>query len=138
MRQYLHFLTKGDCILILSLLLFSSVGVFGPRFYFSQLSQGLQASIIVIQVDGEEYKRIPLKEDGSPYTIPVEGSIGVSQVEIHGDRVRMKEAPAPDHYRIAVQTGWISRPGPMIINMPNRVAIWIEGLDPDGLDGVSW
>lgn len=79
-----------------------------------------------------------MREEEPSYTLAVEGLIGISRVEIDGKRARMQEAPAPDHYRIAVQTGWISRPGPMIINMPNRVALWIEGIDEDGLDGLSW
>lgn len=138
MSRYFAYVTPADRLLILLLLLFSFFGVFGPRFYFHQLSQGLQGRLLVIQVEGEEYKRIPMIEEEPSYTLPVEGSIGLSIIEIDGERVRMREAPAPDHYKIAVQTGWISRPGPMIINMPNRVALYIKGVDEDGLDGLTW
>lgn len=138
MRQYLGFFKVGDLILIFLLCIFSSLGIFGPRYYFNNLANTNDRMVIVIQVDGQQYKRIPLGAEESSYILLVEGVIGTSKVQVEASRVRMKEAPAPDHYRIAVNTGWISRPGPMIINMPNRVAIWIEGVNEDGLDGITW
>lgn len=131
-------LKTGDIFLVLLLFILSSLGIFFPRYLFHRQARDLEGMVTVIQVDGQERRRIPLEKGEPPYILSVEGVLGISQVEIEGERVRMKEAPAPDHYRIAVNTGWISRPGPMIINMPNRVAIWIEGLDEEKLDGMTW
>lgn len=138
MQGAIQEIKRGDILLVLLLLLLSSLGIIFPRIYFQYQSREMEGLVTVIQVDGKEYGRIPLVEGEPSYTLSVEGILGVSQVEICGNRVRMREAPAPDHYRIAVNTGWISRPGPIIVNMPNRVAIWIEGFHEREMDGMTF
>jgi hypothetical protein len=49
----------------------------------------------------------------------------------------MKKAPERDPEKVCEKTGWIDQPGPMIICVPNQIAIWIEKKDAE-LDGISW
>ncbi len=137
MLRYFKYLTGWDIALITLLILLSLAGVLGPVVYYRYFAPEPEERMVIIQVEGEEYMRLNLEEEEDKI-IEVAGLIGISEVELSEGRVRMKSAPPPDHYRIAVDTGWISRPGPMIVNMPNRVAVWIEESSPGDLDGVTW
>jgi hypothetical protein len=62
----------------------------------------------------------PLKDiaDG---TIPVEGPLGTTIVEVSQGRVRVLSSPCPEH--ICMNTGWISKTGQLIVCMPNRIVV---------------
>ena len=105
--------------------------------YFSNNEE--QNSFIYIKDSSKEVKRIPFSEtyQEEPMIIKVEGPLGTSIIEAHNGRVRLKEAPEEDPAKICEKTGWISKPGPSIICVPNKVSIWIEQTNSD-LDAVSW
>jgi len=105
--------------------------------YFNQSED--QEAYIYIKDKTKDINRIPLsdtyKED--PIIIELEGPLGISVIEAHNGRVRLKEAPEEDPSKICEKTGWISKPGPSIICVPNKISIWIERSNSE-LDAISW
>lgn len=60
--------------------------------------------------------------------LTIEGDLGTSTIEIAPNRIRMQEAPCPDH--TCVKTGWIYHSGQIIACVPNRIIIRIQGDNP--------
>ncbi|MCF8009580.1 MAG: NusG domain II-containing protein [Halanaerobiales bacterium] len=139
MQNINKFLTFYDKILIVFIIVFS-LGMIIYPFVSAYLSdeQDLQSSIY-IKVGSNQVQKIPLtdtyRED--PLMIEVNGPLGMSIIEAYNGRVRLKEAPKEDPAKICEKTGWISKSGPSIICVPNRVSIWIEEENSD-IDTVSW
>ncbi|HKL13161.1 MAG TPA: NusG domain II-containing protein [Halanaerobiales bacterium] len=139
MEKITRYLTVYDKILIIVIIVISLIMIAYPFIsaYFSNNEE--QNSFIYIKDSSKEVKRIPFSEtyQEEPMIIKVEGPLGTSIIEAHNGRVRLKEAPEEDPAKICEKTGWISKPGPSIICVPNKVSIWIEQTNSD-LDAVSW
>ncbi|MEW6229491.1 MAG: NusG domain II-containing protein [Bacillota bacterium] len=95
----------------------------------------------VIEVDNQQIRRIPFSQVTGVATIDVPARNGrKATVEVASDgRVRISESDCPD--KICVRTGWITRPGQVIVCLPNRIVVEIEGDPQDGrhsLDGVAY
>lgn len=58
------------------------------------------------------------------------------KVEIKNNSIRIVESDCP--HRICVHSGAISRPGEIIVCVPNKVMIEIQGKDESGFDAVSY
>ncbi len=139
MNNLWRFLTFYDKLLIISLIIISVFFIFSPlRFLLSGRGDSDNYEII-IQSTIRGQQRIPLQDTYGEKSIllSVEGPIGLSIIEAYQGRVRLVEAPEEDPEKICEKTGWISEPGPMIICVPNKISIWIEGSNPE-FDGVSW
>lgn len=104
--------------LLLLSLIFSIIIFF---YLFSRL-QTVRGDTVIIQVDGKIFSRFSLSENR---TVKVPGPLGISIVEIKNDKVRMFSSPCPD--KLCVREGYISKPGQMIVCVPNRVILKIEG-----------
>ncbi len=76
-----------------------------------------------ITVDGEVYEIIPLTRDMEEVRREVQGFIGTTHVEAIGGRVRVTRSDCPD--KVCVHSGWINRPGQMVVCLPNRVVVRI-------------
>lgn len=76
--------------------------------------------MLVISAKGKDLLSKPLKEipDG---TIPVEGVLGTTTVEIKQGTVHVLDSPCGNH--ICMHTGWISSPGQIIVCLPNQVVV---------------
>jgi len=139
LEKITRYLTVYDKILIIVIIVISLIMIAYPFIsaYFSNNEE--QNSFIYIKDSSKEVKRIPFSEtyQEEPMIIKVEGPLGTSIIEAHNGRVRLKEAPEEDPAKICEKTGWISKPGPSIICVPNKVSIWIEQTNSD-LDAVSW
>ncbi|TYP57621.1 NusG domain II-containing protein [Thermosediminibacter litoriperuensis] len=126
-------LKRGDKILIASILLFA-VAIF-TGFQIYGFSGG--RTYAVIEVDGRQYQKISLGSDGPKLQLKVPGVQGELILEIDRDRVRVVSADCPD--KDCVRQGWASRPGQMLVCLPNRVVVKIESDRSSGeLDGVSF
>lgn len=139
MEKLNKYLTLYDKILIILIVLFS-VGMIAYPFvtaYFNQTED--QEAYIYIKDRTQNINRIPISDtyEDEPIIIEVEGPLGISVIEAHKGQVRLKEAPEEDPAKICEKTGWISKPGPSIICVPNKISIWIEKTDSD-LDAISW
>ncbi len=66
-------------------------------------------------------------------TFTIESRVGPAVISIKDRRARVVSASCP--HKICVKTGWISRPGSVIICAPGRVAVIIEG--EGSLDAIT-
>lgn len=139
MEKINKYLTFHDKILIVIIVVVSLIMIIYP-FISAYLDNNEDTkTYIYIKDSSQEINRIPLSDtyQEEPMIIEVEGPLGTSVIEAHNGRVRLKEAPADDPAKICEKTGWISKPGPSIICVPNRISIWIESSNSE-LDAVSW
>ncbi|HHX10563.1 MAG TPA: NusG domain II-containing protein [Firmicutes bacterium] len=110
---------KVRLLLALSIILAAVAG--GIWVYSSGIFRQTPDMLLVTSGDKmviwRQLKNIP---DG---TIPVEGPLGTTIVEVERGRVRVLSSPCPEH--ICMNTGWISKPGQIIVCMPNQVVVRI-------------
>lgn len=124
-----------DGIIIALLLILS----FSPYAFFTlnQKNSHLKAdeTTAIISIDGKVVAEYPLKKDtpkqektfypkGKQYNI----------IEINGTKIRVKEDNSPD--QVAVNTGWISKPGQTSICLPHRFIVEIKGVPEDDDDDM--
>ncbi len=108
---------KVRLIIILSAIL--AAAVIGSFAYSTGLFREGPV-MLVIQAKGQDVVCKPLGEipDG---TIPVEGVLGTTTLEIKEGKVHVLNSPCKNH--ICMNTGWISNPGQIIVCLPNEVVI---------------
>lgn len=136
-------MTFYDKLLIMSIMLICIFFIIFPfRTFFVNENTDMKDKLIMIQSD-EGIQKIPVAETyrPEPYLLSVEGPMGTTVIEAHNGRVRVKEEPEDDRYRIAEKQGWIddSTPLSIIINMPNKVVIWFNNQEEEqAIDGISY
>ncbi|HHX23082.1 MAG: NusG domain II-containing protein [Tepidanaerobacteraceae bacterium] len=113
-------ITKGDKVLIIFILLIAFLIFTGFHIY----GFGEKKTYVLIEVDGKVQHKISLGDNGPKTKINVPVLYGENIVEIDRDKVKMYYADCPD--LDCVRQGWISRPGQMIVCLPNRIVIKIE------------
>ncbi len=96
---------------------------------------------VVVEVDNREFRRVAISQvsQAIAFDVPAPGR-HKAVVEVAADgRARVRESDCPD--RVCVRTGWISRPGEVVICLPNRIVVRMEG-GPRGarpsLDGIAY
>ncbi|MBE6754830.1 MAG: NusG domain II-containing protein [Ruminococcaceae bacterium] len=125
--EILSLVTRGDIILVAALLVLSAV-----LFVYGLVGSRQPAGAAEVSVCGEQYAVLPLEKDT---TLTVTGQSGiVCVVEVADGRVRMTEAHCPD--RLCVGQGWIDRTGEVIVCLPARVTVTLQGEKND-FDAVS-
>lgn len=107
------------------ILLFSALFLIIFLVYIFSRLQSPYGETVIIQANGKELFRIPLSEDR---VIKIPGPLGESIVEIKDRKVRMLYSPCPD--KLCEKEGYISKPGQMIVCVPNRILIKIEARAP--------
>ncbi len=113
-------ITKGDKVLFFSIILLSFLIFAGFQVY--GFAEG--KTYVLIEVDGKLFQKISLGQTSPDLKITVPVKTGENVVEIEKDRVRMLFAQCPDED--CVRQGWISRPGQMIVCLPNKMVIKIQ------------
>lgn len=136
----LKWLTKGDKIIILLVLIFNSIPLFIPLI---RAEDGMQDKKIMIRVDGELIREIPLKVDGK--TRFEEFSFSVGDKEYHGKletkdgKVRLQRLPKEITPKaIHADMGWISKEHQMIVALPVKLVITVEGEEDHEVDILSY
>ncbi|MGE4282705.1 MAG: NusG domain II-containing protein [Clostridia bacterium] len=124
-------MTFGDKIIVAFMLFVSLIGMLVVNVFI----YGNAGTAVVIEVDGQVYARYNFSEITSPKYIEIRTQYGYNKVEIDKDKVRVAEADCPD--KLDVLAGWISKSNQMIVCLPNRLVVKIEGKDT-GLDGVAY
>ncbi|MDI9567426.1 MAG: NusG domain II-containing protein [Bacillota bacterium] len=115
-------LTRYDKILAIVVILAAISGIIFYSFIGRNTVE--EQDRIVIEAMGEVIQEIPIR-----------GYLGESVLEMGDDRVRLVHSPCPDH--LCVYMGWISRPGEIIVCLPNMVMVRVEGkLEPER-DGIT-
>ncbi len=117
--------TKGDKILVAVLLSMTLV-------FIAQIDlSSRKGDWVVIEVDQKVVKRVPLSRD---QVIPVEGRLGVTQVEILNGRAHIHSSPCQN--KICVKSGYIKYADRLTACIPNRVVVKIQGSSRRGVDAV--
>lgn len=88
----------------------------------------------VIYQNNAIIKTVPLSADSSE-EIEITGNYHLV-VEIKGNEVRVKESDCPNG--VCMSTGWISKPGQVILCAPNRVLIQIVSNKEGEVDGIVY
>lgn len=125
----------GDIIVIcISLLIgFSSLLVVNP------LSKKAGIKYVVLTVDNKVEKRIVLdKNINKEYKFKVADTVGVFKIANNKVRMlRMKKKICNN--QICSQTGWIDAPDELIVCLPNKIVLTIEGKKmPPKADTLSF
>ncbi len=130
MKQQKHFFgnfKKGDYLifgLIAAIVITSSI-----VFYKAPLS----AHTVKIYVDSKEYGTYAISE-GYEKNVTIETDYGYNLVSIQSDRVQITESDCPGHD--CVHMGSISQAGDMLICLPHKLLVTLEG--GDSIDAVSY
>lgn len=118
---------RGDKILIIIIAAAIAIG-YGWKIYVGYKFRNSQG-IASIEINGKPYGRYDLGKVGSKIIkleLPDDEN---SVVEFNDGKVRIKDADCPD--RICVKTGWVSKPGEMIVCIPYKVVIKVSGEKQD-------
>ena len=86
----------------------------------------------VAEENGREIGRYSLSEDR---TVRLETEGGYNVLTVSGGRAAVTEADCGDH--TCVNTGWIHRQGEVIICLPHRLTVRVEGGSAPAADAVT-
>ena len=124
-----------DGVIIISLIILSFLPYAVFAVTHSNQNYTNQETVAIISINGKEVDRFVLSE-ATPYQEvtyrPKNKQYNI--VEVAGKRIRVKEDNSPD--QIAVNTGWISKPGDTSICLPHRLVIEISGVPEDDEDDM--
>jgi hypothetical protein len=126
MKRILKILKTGDYILAALILIGIFVGIFLIR---SSASEG---QIVSIFVGNQEQYRFKIFENR---TITITGPIGKTVVKVEHGNVWVESAPCP--HQICKSMGKISKAGEIIVCIPNKLLIRIEGYGHHAIDGMT-
>lgn len=104
------------------LFLFSLIFSIIVLFYLFSRLQTVKGDTVIIQVDDKKFLKVSLSENG---IVRVPGPLGISIVEIKNGKVKMLSSPCLD--KLCIREGYISKPGQIIVCVPNRIILKIEG-----------
>lgn len=121
---------KWDIILIAALLAASFIpeGV----FLLGGNSADEGGTYAVIQVDGKEYKTVPLSDHHGTDTFTIRTESGYNTVVVRDQEIGIVEADCPD--KICIGEGFISQPGATTVCLPHKVLVEVRsshGGEPD-------
>lgn len=119
----MRYITRGDLVLILFLLMASGLIIILTRY------GSLDGSYIMVITDNGT-KRFKLDERR---IIDAEGPLGITKIEIREGKVRIVSSPCKG--KVCVGYGWARKEGEVVICMPNHVQVRI--LKEVGYDAVS-
>ena len=123
----LRFVTRGDIVLIVVLLLLSAAGFAGVNQF------GFSGKHVVVEVNGVRVLELSLENDIREV---VTGPVGETVIVIENGSVRVEKSDCPNHY--CERMGSISRRGELVVCVPNRVVVSIKGgSEGESLDGVT-
>lgn len=125
-KEVYHLLTLGDKILILILVL---SGIFS--FLLIELFT-YPGNFALVSVNGKKNFRRSLSVDE---VFTLSGSKGETKVEISHGTVRVLDSDCPQ--KLCVHQGKIKNVGEIIVCVPNKIFIWIEGRRKNKFDAIT-
>ena len=120
---------KRDILLIAAIL---AAAVLGGILLEGYRRISTREPVAVVTVNGEEYGRYPLDQDGTERIELPDGSYNI--IVIEDGTADISDASCPD--RICVSHRKISKRNESIICLPNRVVVQIKNGEDAGLDAV--
>ncbi len=103
---------------------------------FAGVAFGEQPQSVVIFVEGREYASYNLAEISGVKNVEINTEFGYNTIEITSDGARVADASCPD--KTDIQIGRITRPGQMLVCVPNRVTVRITGKSTAKVDKVTY
>lgn len=117
---------RNDIILIaVALLAAAALGIY-------TLATRSEGGVAVVTINGAEVMRLPLDEDTQ---VAFEDNGHTNTLVIENGKARMTQASCPDH--VCIKQGEICYDGEMIVCIPNRTVVTVEGGAGRGLDAVA-
>lgn len=97
----------------------------GPANGQARLAQVLIANIRV--------REIALQQ---PQIVSFQGARGEVTLEVAAQRIRVRSSACPNQF--CVKQGFVSRPGQMLVCVPNRLVVLITGAQQNELDAITY
>ncbi len=115
-------------IIITALFFVIILVIIATRFFYNSNSNSI---LFIESENGQYYYSLDQKK-----TIEIQGSSGITIIEIDNGKFSFKESSCPN--KDCVKVGWVSLPNFPVICLPNKVSAYIVN-DKDKLiyDGVS-
>lgn len=113
-------MTRLDKLIFCVLIAFSVLSILFTNIIFAKKV----ADEVIVEVNGAEYGRYPLYEKNGK-TLDVKTKFGYNKIEILNGKVRISDTDCPD--KSEVKSGWIDSSGEMLVCLPNRVLVRIDG-----------
>lgn len=126
-------LRKGDIIIAVIL-----VAALSFWLYNNYVANKTSLTALVIEVNGSQYKKIPVSQLKKEQLIHIEIDDN-RHVDVVADSTGawIKDVVCPD--KLCQKTGVISKAGQSIVCLPNRVVVYFEGTtDAPQVDNVSY
>jgi hypothetical protein len=125
-------LRKGDLIIVV--ILIAAVGFW---LYTNYVSNNTSVDNLVIEVDGQVYKKIPTRELKTEQLVHIEFDNN-KHIDIAANETGawIKDVVCPD--KLCQKTGVISQVGQSIVCLPNKVVVYYEGQEAPLIDNVSY
>lgn len=124
--------TRGDILIIILVL---AVALMSYMFFsysvFAQSAEGIE-----VFVDGREYATYSFDELKDKKIIEIKTDLGYNILEISDRGAKMIKTSCPD--KTDIQAGTISKPGQMIICVPNKVSVTVIGNNKSKVDKVTY
>jgi len=127
MRQLFKYFSRGDWVIIGVLLIIAGIGLL--LNLQRNLSKGVSVTIVY---RNHLLYRLPLNKDQS---LSVRGDSGGLVLQIKGGKVWVSQSRCP--HKICMHMGKISRPGQLIVCVPNRIIISIIGPENPTFDVIT-
>ncbi len=125
-------ITRWDKVVIVSVLIVAAM----VYLIFASFLWNEQPELVEIFVDGERYASYNFAEISGTKSVEIDTGYGYNVLEITNKGARMIESSCPD--KTDVQCGEISKPGQMIVCIPNRVSVKILGKEKLNIDKVTY
>ena len=125
----------GDKIVGIVLLIIVVISLSVASIYKTSIKGS--KNIAVIKSDGKVLKVIDLNKVVEPQEFIIKtdkGNYNIISVKHNG--IRVKAADCPN--QLDVKVGWISQPGELIVCLPNKLIISINGEANKGIDGGTF
>ena len=118
-------ITVADKILIAALLILNDC-------FFANWETGFsKGDWVVVTVNQKEAIRLSLDQD---QTTHVEGSLGLTEIEVKKGRARSVRSPCKN--KVCIKSGYIRYADRLAACIPNRVVVRIVGKNYRGVDAV--
>jgi hypothetical protein len=123
---------KGD--IIIAVILIAALGFW---IYNSYVSNNTEVNNLVIEVNGEPYKKIPVSELKKEQVIHIDfEDKKYIDIEANETGAWVKDVICPD--KLCQKTGVINKVGQNIVCLPNKVVIYFEGNSGPLVDQVAY
>ncbi len=133
----MKFLTRGDKILVLLILILSSLPLLSLR---DTMAGGNKQ--IIVNIDGQVRHKFDINEDNESkyyeFEVSKEEKSYLAKLETKEGKVRLLRLPeevAP--LSIHADTGWISKSHQMIVALPAKLIVTVEDLSSESDDEID-